>query len=136
MATQSTEYLQLESSQAEIPRPYLEASANNYIQLYDERGNPVNPRSHEHGKRLRNAQNDVLASVGVVEWRRLPTPALPGSYDERLEGLEAEDTAGNAIALASTLIENICTWWIGAIRNRILVRPSIVACALTWPYGA
>ncbi|KAF2134237.1 hypothetical protein P153DRAFT_280785 [Dothidotthia symphoricarpi CBS 119687] len=120
VATQSTEYVQLESSQSEIPRAYLESNVNNYIQLYDERGNPVNPRSHDYGKRLRKAQNDVLASVGVVEWRRLPTPGPPGSYEERLEGLEAEDTAGNAFALISTLAENVCTWWMGAVRYRIL----------------
>ncbi|CAN9358353.1 unnamed protein product [Alternaria alternata] len=119
-ASQSTEYVQLESSQSEIPRRYHEATANNYVQLYDERGNPINPRSHQYGKKLRGAQNDVLASVGVVERRHSPADAFPGSSVERLELLEAEDTVGNAIALATTLTENLCTWWIGSIRERIL----------------
>ncbi|KAL1793049.1 hypothetical protein ACET3X_008031 [Alternaria dauci] len=91
-ASQSTEYVQLESSQSEIPRRYHEATANSYVQLYDERGNPINPRSHQYGKKLRGAQNDVLASVGVVERRHSPAHAFPASTQERLELLEAEDT--------------------------------------------
>lgn len=104
----------------ELPQRYREATANNYIQLYDERGNPINPRSHAYGKRLRDAQNDVLASVGVVERRRFPSQGLPGSYEEQLEELESEETAGNTLALTSTVVENLCTWWIGTIRDRIL----------------
>ncbi|CAG5184009.1 uncharacterized protein ALTATR162_LOCUS10864 [Alternaria atra] len=119
-ASQSTEYVQLESSQAEIPRRYHEATANNYVQLYDERGNPINPRSHQYGKKLRGAQNDVLASVGVVERRHSPAEGFPGPSEERLELLEAEDTVGNAMALVTTLTENLCTWWVGTIRERIL----------------
>jgi len=64
----------------------------------------------------------VLASVGVVERRHAPAGAFPGSSHDRLELLEAEDTIGNAIALATTLTENLCTWWIGTVRERILAR--------------
>ncbi|KAG9196672.1 hypothetical protein G6011_01793 [Alternaria panax] len=113
-ASQSTEYVQLEASQSDLPRRYHEATANNYIQLYDERGNPINPRSHQYGKKLRGAQNDVLASVGVVERRHAPADGFPRPSQERLELLEAEDTVGNAVALATTLAENLCTWWIGS----------------------
>ncbi|KAI4951466.1 hypothetical protein J4E91_004176 [Alternaria rosae] len=112
-ASQSAAYVQLESAQADVPPRYHEATANSYVQLYDERGNPINPRSHQYGKKLRGAQNDVLASVGVVERRHAPAGAFPGSSHDRLELLEAEDTVGNAIALATTLTENLCTWWIG-----------------------
>lgn len=119
-AAESSEYIQLESAQAEIPQRYLEATANNYTQLYDERGNPINPRSREYGKKLRSAQNDVLASVGVVQRRHSPAPGLPGSYEDRLERLEAEDSVGNFISLTAELTENLCTWWIGSIRARIL----------------
>ncbi|RMZ73924.1 small nucleolar ribonucleo complex subunit [Pyrenophora seminiperda CCB06] len=116
----SPEYIQLESSQSEMPARYHEASANNYIQLYDERGNPINPRSHQYGKKLRSAQNDVLASVGVVERRRSSSHGLPASSEQRFELLEAEDTVGNAVALVTTFTENLCTWWIGTIGDRIL----------------
>ncbi|KAJ8113672.1 hypothetical protein OPT61_g4242 [Boeremia exigua] len=120
--TESDEYIQLAASQSDEPLPqrYRESKANNYIQLYDERGNPINPRSHAYGKQLRDAQNDVLASVGVVERRRSPSEALPGSYEDRIEELESEETIGNALALTCTVLENLCTWWIGSIRDRVL----------------
>ena len=120
--TESEEYIQLAASQSDdsLPQRYREAKANSYIQLYDERGNPINPRSHAYGKRLRDAQNDVLASLGVVERRRSPSEGLPGSYEERLDELESEETAGNALALTSTVVENLCTWWSGTIRDRVL----------------
>lgn len=121
-ATESSDYIQLESSQSEIPPRYLEATANNYIQLYDERGNPINPRAREYGKKLRSAQNDVLASVGVVQRRQSPADGLPGSYAERVELLEGENHVGHAIAAATTFTENLCTWWIGSLRARVMVR--------------
>jgi hypothetical protein len=120
--TQTSEYIQLASSQQEVPPEARDPNANRYIQLYDERGNPINPHAHDHGRRLREAQNDVLASIGVVERRRSPSRDLPGSYRERLQLLDDEDTAGNAIALASTLSQTVCTWWIGSLRERIYVR--------------
>ena len=120
--TESDEYIQLAASQSDEPLPerYREAEANNYIQLYDERGTPINPRAQAYSKRLRDAQNDVLASVGVLERRRSPAEGLPGSYEERLDELESEETVGNVLALTSTVVENLCTWWIGTIRDRIL----------------
>jgi hypothetical protein len=119
---QSDEYIQLEPSQADLPQRYQDFNGNNYVQLYDERGNPINPRSREYGKKFRNAQNDVLAAVGAVERRQSPLQPLPGSYEERLEELDIEDTVGNAIGAAFTISENLYTWWIGSIRDRILVR--------------
>ncbi|KAH7077114.1 hypothetical protein FB567DRAFT_563238 [Paraphoma chrysanthemicola] len=118
--TQSEEYIQLGSSQAELPARYQEFNGNNYVQLYDERGNPINPRSREYGKKFRNAQNDVLAAVGVVERRQSPSDALPGSYAERLDELEFEDTIGSVLGASLTLTENLCTWWVGSIRDRVL----------------
>jgi hypothetical protein len=120
--TQSDEYIQLESSQEELPARYQDFDGNNYIQLYDERGSPINPRARDYGKKLRNAQNDVLAAVGVVERRRSPSERRSGAYEQRLDALDVEDTAGNALAVAVTLAENGCTWWIGTIRDRLLVR--------------
>lgn len=120
-ATESAVYTQLESSQSEIPQRYWEATANNYLQLYDERGNPINPRAREYGKKLRSAQNDVLASVGVVQRRAAPEDGLPGSYQERMELLEDEDGIGHFLSLTSKFTEEMCTWWIRSIRARVMV---------------
>ena len=113
--------MQLESSQQELPPALQNPNSNQYIQLYDERGNPINPRAREYGRRSREAQNDVLAAIGVVEKRPSPSDNLPGTYEEQLEQLENEDSVGNAIALFSTLSGNLCTWWVGSLRDRILV---------------
>jgi hypothetical protein len=114
--------VQLESLQAILPQRYQDFNGNNYVQLYDERGNPINPRSREYGKKLRNAQNDVLAAVGVVERRQSLSQPRHGSHEGRLEELDLEDTVGNAIGAAFTITENLYTWWIGSIRDRVLVR--------------
>jgi hypothetical protein len=96
-------------------------SSQQYIQQYDERGNPINPRAHEHGRRLREAQNDVLASIGVVERRHSPSQELPASYEEHLQQLDDEEQAGNGRDLVSILSKSVCTWWIGSLRERIYV---------------
>jgi len=89
------------------------------MQLYDERGNPINPRARDYGKKLRNAQNDVLAAVGVVERRR--RSSLLRALEPRQAAVDAEDSAGNALGLTVTVVENASTWWIGVIRDRLLV---------------
>lgn len=81
----------------------------------------MNPRSRDHGKSLRNAQNDVLAAVGVVERRRSPADDLPGSYEERLDELDVEDTVGGVLGSVSAVSQQLCTWWVGSIRDRVLV---------------
>ncbi|PSN64909.1 hypothetical protein BS50DRAFT_497172 [Corynespora cassiicola Philippines] len=118
--TQSSEYQQVYSSQREVPEALRDSSVNRYIQLYDERGNPINPGAHEHGRRFREAQNDVLASIGVVERRRSHVDGLPGSYQKRLERIEDENFEGIKIGHASDLVTDACTWWVGSIRNRVL----------------
>ncbi|KAF2109084.1 hypothetical protein BDV96DRAFT_503666 [Lophiotrema nucula] len=118
--TQSPDYVQLESSQQELPPELQHPGRNRHVQVYDERGNPINPRAREYGRRSREAQNDVLAAIGVVEKRPSPSDSLPGTYEEQLQQLENEDSVGNFIALSSTLSGNLCTWWVGSLRDRIL----------------
>lgn len=134
--------MQLPSSLDEVT-PEGATNRTQYIQIYDERGTPVNPHAREHGRRFRQAQNDVLSAIGVVERRTSPSENLPGAYQERLEQLENEDSVGNAVALASTLAENVCTWWIGSLRDRVLTFrlrdhvafSDIIAsqCHFSWP---
>lgn len=123
-AFETPEQVTLEASRTDAATSESEPIC--YEQAYDERGHPINPRSREHGRALREAQNDVLAAIGVVE-RRLSTsssledlPSLKRRI-ERLEKLETEDSVGNTIALVSALSENISTWWVGCLRDRILV---------------
>lgn len=95
-----------------------------YTQLYDERGYPVNPAAQQYGRNLRWAQNDVLSAVGVVERvvERRPSPSanLPGPFNERLERLEVEARAAHALTIATTITQDLSTWWVGTLRARIL----------------
>lgn len=96
-----------------------ESNCDPYTQLYNEQGTPINPGAREHGRRLRQAQNDVLSAIGVVERRPSPSEDLPGAYAERLEQLENEDTTANGIAIFFTLAGELCVWWVGLLRDRI-----------------
>ncbi|KAF2201857.1 hypothetical protein GQ43DRAFT_414941 [Delitschia confertaspora ATCC 74209] len=104
----------------------IEASQDGYVQLYNERGYPINPRARQHGRRLREAQNDVLAAIGVVIPYEDPSEEPAETIEERrqrVEKLEEEDRVGGTVALSTTLVENICTWWIGSLRDRVLTFP-------------
>ncbi|OCL04982.1 hypothetical protein AOQ84DRAFT_356161 [Glonium stellatum] len=123
-AFETPEQVTPEASRTDAATFEFEPISSSYEQVYDERGHPINPGSREHGRALREAQNDVLAAIGVVE-RRLSTSSedLPSRKRriEKLERLETEDSVGNTIAFVSALSENICTWWVGCLRDRILV---------------
>ncbi|KAH7132115.1 hypothetical protein B0J11DRAFT_427786 [Dendryphion nanum] len=119
-ATRSSEYVQLDSSQQDTPLEARAPNSNRYIQLFDERGDAVNPRAQQYGRQFRRAQNDVLSSIGFLARRRSSSEEFPGTYEERLLRLENEDSVGNTISRVTTMTANICTWWIGSLRDRIL----------------
>ena len=56
----------------------------------------------------------------MVERRRSPSQSLPGSYEDRLRELEEEATVGLTLGITTNLTENVCTWWVGSIRQRLL----------------
>ena len=67
-----------------------------------------------------------------MERRPSPSQTLPGSYEERLRDLEEEDTLGHTLAIGTTLTENVCTWWVGSLRERLLVRVPVHAGARSY----
>ena len=97
-----------------------DSDSNRYVQQYDERGNPVNPRAHAYGRRLRHAQNDVLSAIGVVERRPSPDAHLSGATQERLAELEEADAAGVLSSHTFTNIKFLCSWWVNVLEDRIL----------------
>lgn len=94
----------------------------------------MNPLSRELGRTLREAQNDVLAAIGVVEVvDRKPPPSSEqlqhiNQRVEKLDKLEVEDTVGNVVALFFAISEYACGWWIGCLRDRILVSLQATLC--------
>ncbi|OJD32401.1 uncharacterized protein BKCO1_3800091 [Diplodia corticola] len=90
---------------------------------YDERGHPANPRARALGRALRDAQNDILAAVGVVERKRVHIAGfpLPPPKDPRVtKQVEAEDLSGTLVAICGTLTRYAGTWWVGALQDRVL----------------
>ncbi|KAF4536730.1 uncharacterized protein LTHEOB_12018 [Lasiodiplodia theobromae] len=90
---------------------------------YDERGHPVNPRARALGRALRDAQNDILAAVGVVERKRVHIagfPLPPPKDPSVMKQVEAEDLSGTLVAIFGTLTRYAGTWWVGALQDRVL----------------
>ncbi|KAK8202929.1 hypothetical protein IWZ01DRAFT_515809 [Phyllosticta capitalensis] len=98
--------------------------SNERIQMYDEHGHPVNPEARALGRALRDAQNDVLAAIGVVERKRVHISsgtALPAQKDPRIaRKVEAENLSGTIIAIVGTLSRYTCMWWASALQDRIM----------------
>ena len=116
--------MQLDSSQHDIPLEARAPNSNRYIQLFDDRGNPINPRAQQHGREFRRAQNDVLSAIGFLERRQSSSQDLPGPYEERLSLLETEHSVGEAIGQVSRPVMKVSTWWVASIKDRIIVRIS------------
>jgi hypothetical protein len=79
-----------------------------YVQQYDEGGHAINTRAREYERRLRRAQNDVLAAAGILERysksaENHPSQGLEsdstlgGSYREYHKTLDRENSTGQAL---------------------------------------
>jgi hypothetical protein len=110
------------SSQAETAaRP--EEDPPQDVQLYDARGHPFNPWARARARRSREAMNDVLSVVGVVE-RSLPEvlQEFGGGHNEHVQvASEDENSIGEKIGWAADIDNQFLSWWIHAFTNRLLV---------------
>jgi len=103
------------------------------VQLYDAKGHPYNPWSRRLGRRLREAMNDVLSVVGVVE-RSKPNFGLDGMGLDGSNGPldpTEEDSTGDQLSNAAILDYGIMTSWHSAFIMRLLV-PSICSPSDTY----
>lgn len=112
------------SNQAEPAGVSGLAPSGPYVQLYDERGHPINPTSRALGRRIRQAQNDVLAAIGVVERTTLRLGDEHALSDDNaiLENLQDEVLIGNICSFESSLTNWLSTLWIDSIRKQLMVR--------------
>jgi hypothetical protein len=90
-----------------------------YLQLYDNSGRPVNPRSQAYGRRLRAAQNDVFAAFGVVQRKEQEAAGL----EDEEEDTEAEDITADTISAATHSHSplHIFSWWLEVFKAKIMV---------------
>ena len=109
-----------------------------YAQEYDLGGHPINPASRDHGRRMRQAQNDVLAAVGVVERRaadgeHVPREAHDTAADDHqpLPDHRSRDTSWTERAVVSlfgtldVMFLDLGTWWASCLRRRLEVRDGL-----------
>lgn len=95
-----------------------------YIQQYDERGHPTHPTSRELGRQIRQAQNDVLAAIGVVErttLREQEDQSNPRDENAIIESVQDEILIGNICIFGSSFVRWLCSFWIDNIRSQLLV---------------
>ncbi|KAF2842763.1 hypothetical protein M501DRAFT_1012160 [Patellaria atrata CBS 101060] len=127
-ASISVETELVQTTQPDIDQNGDTIHANGYVQLYDERGHPVNPRARAYARAMREAQNDVLAAVGVVvrnnqqnqERERIAENALPSEEDRKtLVNALNENRAGVIITESFSLLRFLCTFWSFSLGNRI-----------------
>ncbi|QDS72770.1 hypothetical protein FKW77_004674 [Venturia effusa] len=112
------------------PGPSTDFSASQpprNVQLYDAKGHPCNPWSRRLGRRLREAMNDVLSVVGVVE-RSKPKFGLDGldsSSSNRLANPTEEDATGEYLSNIAILDYGFWTSWHSAVVMRLLAFPPL-----------
>lgn len=91
-----------------------------YVQHYDASGHPVNHRSRELGRRLREAQNDCLAAIGAVQ--RKGDAGRGVAHASACTDLDLkENECGNDIAQLMQLVPLPAKWWFGVLKTRLLV---------------
>ena len=96
--------------------------AAEYVQQYDERGYPCNPEARARASQLRQAQNDILAAVGVVrrrDDRAKEDRSLAAKIAEDRQKLE--DIVGTYVDINALGLLICTTWWFESIRLRFLV---------------
>ena len=95
-----------------------------YVQRYNSRGYPYNPESRAQSRRLRRAQNDVLATVGVCVERdedTLSTVANGGNDRKKVERVVTENEVGLGIAAGELGLAFLSLWGVSAFRGRLQV---------------
>ena len=92
-------------------------------QQYDNKGRAVNPQTEKRNAAMRNAQNAVLALVGVVESKderdRLEEAKYRPLQESRDQMLQAEQEWGEALTVLATGLSKVLLWWPETLTARI-----------------
>lgn len=106
--------------------------ASGYRQQFDDRGHPQNPSAKTTARRMRRAQNDVLATVGVVvrkgeerksKWERLDEKA-------KQQLIYHENQRGRELKGEDRLFGSLLPWSIISLRRRMMVRQDLEALSI------
>lgn len=92
---------------------------NDYRQQYDSKGRPINPATEARNQAMRDAQNGVLAVVGVVEAKATAdndlNHRLYSKQKARAKLLKAEQARGELVDLVTSFLGVALTWWPEAV---------------------
>lgn len=103
--------------------PEVINDGHNITQAYDSKGRPINKRTEERNAGMRNAQNAVLALVGVVESKdashRIDEERDRIVRKQWEQLLEAEQKRGDDLNIVVEYVSRIVTWWPEALIARI-----------------
>ncbi|KAJ9626334.1 hypothetical protein H2203_003966 [Taxawa tesnikishii (nom. ined.)] len=102
-----------------------EEQSDAYVQQYDTRGNPINPKATARNLAQIEAKNQVLAAVGVVEKRDAPNDAtsdpITFSEEEWDVLMEVENQYGSSIEYWARIAHDATHWWPKTVRRRLQV---------------
>ena len=94
-----------------------------YQQQYDSKGRPINSRTEERNAAMRNAQNAVLALVGIVESKDGSDARAEASHrplhDARERMLQAGQERGEELGTLALFLHRTLTWWPEAFVARV-----------------
>lgn len=99
--------------------------AKGYVQQFGGTGHPTNESTDLADRQLGRAQNEVYRLAGVVQAKRDIKPtsywqSLPAS--EKVDKIVQENSfARNRRSIPDDFVLHSCTWWLTAVRNRLLV---------------
>lgn len=90
------------------------------LQLYDERGRPVNPETKRVNKDIIRSHNEVMLVIGVVEAENT-LDELRAEHQRRHAHARHDEFVGRNLEWAARVFELGGVWGIGGMRQRILL---------------
>ena len=103
------------------PNARLVDNLDHYHQQWDERGNPVNPRTHKIDAEFRKAKNEVLVIIGATKKKNDELRSNPPLARWEIEQLlvRAETRTGQRLDFVTSLLLFGTTWPFRALRGAI-----------------
>ncbi|KAL9066223.1 MAG: hypothetical protein Q9157_007219, partial [Trypethelium eluteriae] len=99
-------------------------SLGDHTQQYDDRGYPCDPGAQARASQMRQAQNDVLAAVGVVKRRDDRAKEARSVVDKiAAERMKLEDIVGTTLDVNFLALFFCATWWFENLRLRFMTFP-------------
>ncbi|KAK3945186.1 hypothetical protein QBC46DRAFT_373023 [Diplogelasinospora grovesii] len=88
------------------------------LQMYDERGRPVNPETRRINRDVIRSHNEVMLVIGVAE----PDNGVNEAHAlATRQHHQYEDYIGKRLLIVGRTIETACVWGVSGIRQRILL---------------